>query len=95
MELKLGEFHVQDCDTAGEVCMNLMETNGVSSKAGLLVQGIEIRPKTGLVVGSFAHPLLSTNLAPTHLKRPKGRTINPSSSVSKVETSSNNIDGCL
>nr|TKW42202.1 hypothetical protein SEVIR_1G368000v2 [Setaria viridis] len=28
MELKLGEFHVQDCDTAGEVCMNLMETKG-------------------------------------------------------------------
>ncbi|CAN6252856.1 unnamed protein product [Urochloa humidicola] len=83
MELKLGEFYVKDCDT-GEVCMNLMETKGGKSKAGLIVQGIEIRPKErGLAVGSSAHSVLSTNPAPTHLKRPKSHTINPSSAMSK------------
>ncbi|CAL5056402.1 unnamed protein product [Urochloa decumbens] len=41
MELKLGEFYVKECDT-GEVCMNLMEIKGGNSKAGLIVQGIEI-----------------------------------------------------
>ncbi|CAL4967590.1 unnamed protein product [Urochloa decumbens] len=83
MELKLGEFYVKDCDT-GEVCMNLMEIKGHNSKAGLIVQGIEIRPKKrGPAADSSSHSVLSTNPAPTHLKRPKGHTINPSSAMSK------------
>ncbi|PAN08870.1 hypothetical protein PAHAL_1G441500 [Panicum hallii] len=53
MELKLGELYVKDCDT-GEVCMNLMETKVCGPKGGLLVQGIEIRPKKGLLASSSA-----------------------------------------
>ncbi|KAJ1281573.1 hypothetical protein BS78_04G315900 [Paspalum vaginatum] len=42
MELEMGEFH-NDQGEDGEVSISLMETSAV--KSGLVVQGIEIRPK--------------------------------------------------
>ena len=42
MEAELGEFHISEGDN-GEVSISLMDT--FSSKCGLVVMGIEIRPK--------------------------------------------------
>ncbi|XP_004954328.1 F-box protein PP2-B11 isoform X2 [Setaria italica] len=44
MELEMGQFYNKDGDD-GEVCISLMETKAF--KRGLIVQGIEIRPKRG------------------------------------------------
>jgi hypothetical protein len=44
MELEMGQFYNKDGDD-GEVCIRLMETT--TYKRGLVVKGIEIRPKTG------------------------------------------------
>uniref|UniRef100_A0A0D9VMI3 F-box domain-containing protein n=1 Tax=Leersia perrieri TaxID=77586 RepID=A0A0D9VMI3_9ORYZ len=44
IELKLGELYNEEGDD-GEVCISLMETKGGNWKSGLVVQGIEIRPK--------------------------------------------------
>ncbi|GJM87259.1 hypothetical protein PR202_ga03196 [Eleusine coracana subsp. coracana] len=92
MELKMGEFYNKDVDN-GEVCIKLMETSG--SKTGLIVRGIEVRPKKGPVARSCAHPpLVSINLSPTrHLERPKSKYsdrliacfVSPSDEVDKRE----------
>ncbi|XP_077229053.1 F-box protein PP2-B10-like [Tasmannia lanceolata] len=44
MEIELGEFFNDDGDQ-GEVEMSLMEVKSGNEKAGLIVQGIELRPK--------------------------------------------------
>ncbi|KAL3631655.1 hypothetical protein CASFOL_024639 [Castilleja foliolosa] len=44
MEVKLGEYFVKEDGGDLEVC--LMEVNGGNWKSGLIIQGIEIRPKT-------------------------------------------------
>ncbi|KAG0450227.1 hypothetical protein HPP92_008774 [Vanilla planifolia] len=44
MEVFMGEFYINEGDE-GEVSMSLMETKGGHWKSGLIVQGIEIRPK--------------------------------------------------
>ncbi|KAL3725712.1 hypothetical protein ACJRO7_030699 [Eucalyptus globulus] len=45
-EIELGEFLTKDGED-GEVEMSVMETKGGNWKAGLVVEGIEIRPKEG------------------------------------------------
>ncbi|EXB60973.1 F-box protein [Morus notabilis] len=42
-EIKLGEFFTGEEDE--EVNINLMETKGIHLKAGLVIEGIEVRPK--------------------------------------------------
>ncbi|OVA13423.1 F-box domain [Macleaya cordata] len=44
MEIELGEFFIDDGDE-GEVKMSLMEVEGEHLKGGLIVEGIEVRPK--------------------------------------------------
>jgi len=44
LKLEMGEFFVDEGDE-GEVDISLMETRGGHWKRGLIVQGIEIRPK--------------------------------------------------
>ncbi|KAJ4968494.1 hypothetical protein NE237_015195 [Protea cynaroides] len=44
MEIQLGEF-VNEKGEDGDVEMSLMEVTGSSSKCGLIIQGIELRPK--------------------------------------------------
>ncbi|KAF5206045.1 F-box protein pp2-b15 [Thalictrum thalictroides] len=45
MEIELGEFFIDNGDE-GEVKMSLMEIKGSHLKGGLIVEGIEVRPKT-------------------------------------------------
>ncbi|KAK3416074.1 hypothetical protein EUGRSUZ_H01640 [Eucalyptus grandis] len=45
-EIELGEFLTKEGQD-GEVEMSVMETKGGNRKAGLVVEGIEIRPKDG------------------------------------------------
>uniref|UniRef100_A0A0D9Z004 F-box domain-containing protein n=1 Tax=Oryza glumipatula TaxID=40148 RepID=A0A0D9Z004_9ORYZ len=52
MELKLGELYNEEGDD-GEVCISFRETEG-HWKRGLVVQGIEIRPKKTLTSNSLA-----------------------------------------
>ncbi|XP_020599127.1 putative F-box protein PP2-B12 [Phalaenopsis equestris] len=47
MEILLGEFYNEDGDD-GEVVMSFLEIKGGHWKSGLIVQGIEIRPKKGV-----------------------------------------------
>ncbi|PUZ78183.1 hypothetical protein GQ55_1G432400 [Panicum hallii var. hallii] len=47
MELEMGQFYNKDGDD-GEVHISLMDTKRGTVKRGLIVQGIEIRPKRGL-----------------------------------------------
>lgn len=44
MEAELGEFYIDEGED-GEVEMSLMEVRGGHWKKGLIIQGIEIRPK--------------------------------------------------
>ncbi|RWW18183.1 hypothetical protein BHE74_00058035 [Ensete ventricosum] len=44
MELELGEFYIDDGDD-GEVNISLLEIKGGGWKKGLIIEGIEIRPK--------------------------------------------------
>ncbi|KAL3633412.1 hypothetical protein CASFOL_022174 [Castilleja foliolosa] len=44
MEIKLGEFVVEEGDE-GDVVIQLLETEHLNWKKGLIVQGIEVRPK--------------------------------------------------
>nr|BAD22389.1 F-box family protein-like [Oryza sativa Japonica Group] len=53
MELKLGELYNEEGDD-GEVCISFMETKGGHWKSGLVVQGIEIRPKKSPPLNSLA-----------------------------------------
>uniref|UniRef100_A0A0D9VMK8 F-box domain-containing protein n=2 Tax=Leersia perrieri TaxID=77586 RepID=A0A0D9VMK8_9ORYZ len=53
MELKLGEFYNEEGDD-GEVCISFMETEEHNPKSGIVVQGIEIRPKKILPLNSLA-----------------------------------------
>ncbi|KAF7847828.1 hypothetical protein BT93_L2536, partial [Corymbia citriodora subsp. variegata] len=46
LEIELGEFLTKDGED-GEVEMSVMETKGAHWKGGLVVEGIEIRPKDG------------------------------------------------
>ncbi|KAF8015422.1 hypothetical protein BT93_H1047 [Corymbia citriodora subsp. variegata] len=46
LEIELGEFLTKDGED-GEVEMSVMETKGAHWKSGLVVEGIEIRPKDG------------------------------------------------
>ncbi|XP_076935384.1 putative F-box protein PP2-B12 [Bidens hawaiensis] len=45
MEIELGEYFVKGVDQEGELEMSLTEVKGGNWKGGLLIQGIEIRPK--------------------------------------------------
>ncbi|CAM8916133.1 unnamed protein product [Rhodiola kirilowii] len=44
MEVELGEYFIDEIETFGEIEMSFKETSG-SWKNGLIVQGIEVRPK--------------------------------------------------
>uniref|UniRef100_A0A0D9VMI1 F-box domain-containing protein n=1 Tax=Leersia perrieri TaxID=77586 RepID=A0A0D9VMI1_9ORYZ len=61
IELKLGELYNEEGDD-GEVCISLMETKGGNWKSGLVVQGIEIRPKKTPPLRSLpVYPRLTTS----------------------------------
>jgi hypothetical protein len=47
LEMELGEFFNGGEDDDGEVEMSVLEVKGGNWKGGLIVQGIEIRPKRG------------------------------------------------
>lgn len=44
-EVEMGEFYIENEEEDGEVEMRLREVDGQYWKSGLIVQGIEIRPK--------------------------------------------------
>lgn len=46
MEVELGEFFNGEGDDEDEVKMSLMEIKGHQLKGGLIIEGIEVRPKT-------------------------------------------------
>lgn len=45
MEIELGSFYNDGCDDNKDVKMSLKEVKGAHLKGGLIVEGIEIRPK--------------------------------------------------
>lgn len=45
MEIELGSFYNDGCDDNKNVKMSLKEVKGAHLKGGLIVEGIEIRPK--------------------------------------------------
>ncbi|XP_076935786.1 putative F-box protein PP2-B12 [Bidens hawaiensis] len=48
MEIELGEYYIKGSGDEGELEMSLTEVKGGNWKGGLLIQGIEIRPKHSL-----------------------------------------------